>query len=97
MQDALLRAWRYEQREAVELAFVATGCGHWRHLPTNANGQAEVGSYLWNDDARAHLGWSVDVLTLRGRGSLRSPRSSVPTTSRSAGCPLRCRDLGEPS
>jgi RNA polymerase sigma-70 factor (ECF subfamily) len=42
-----------------------TGCGHWRHLPTNANGQAEVGSYLWND-ARAHLGWSVDVLTLRG-------------------------------
>jgi RNA polymerase sigma-70 factor, ECF subfamily len=43
-----------------------TGCGSWRHLPTNANGQAAVGCYLWNDDARAHLGWSVDVLTLRG-------------------------------
>jgi len=24
-----------------------------------------VGSYLWNDDARAHLSWSIDVLTMR--------------------------------
>lgn len=23
-------------------------------------------SYLWNDHAAAHLGWSINVLTLRG-------------------------------
>lgn len=43
-----------------------TGCGDWRHLPTSANGQPAVGCYLWDDDAGAHLAWSVDVLTLRG-------------------------------
>jgi len=42
-----------------------TGCGSWRHLATGANGQPAVGSYLWNDDAGAHLSWSIDVLTLR--------------------------------
>jgi RNA polymerase sigma-70 factor (ECF subfamily) len=25
-----------------------------------------VGCYLWNDDAGAHLAWSIDVPTLRG-------------------------------
>ncbi len=43
-----------------------TGCGSWRHLPTSANGQPAVGCYLWNDDAGAHLSWSINVLTLRG-------------------------------
>ena len=43
-----------------------TGCGSWRHIPTSANGQPAVGCYLWNDDAGAHLGWSINVLTLRG-------------------------------
>ncbi|WP_067186588.1 sigma-70 family RNA polymerase sigma factor [Microtetraspora niveoalba] len=43
-----------------------TGCGHWRHMPTGANGQPAVGFYLRDDDAGAHLGWSVTVLTLRG-------------------------------
>ncbi|GAA3740965.1 RNA polymerase sigma-70 factor (ECF subfamily) [Spinactinospora alkalitolerans] len=43
-----------------------TGCGSWRHLPTSANGQSAVGFYLWDDDAGAHLGWSITVLTLRG-------------------------------
>jgi RNA polymerase sigma-70 factor, ECF subfamily len=43
-----------------------TGCGSWRHLPTSANGQPAVGSYLWNADAGAHLSWSINVLTLRG-------------------------------
>ena len=43
-----------------------TGCGSWRHLPTSANGQPAVGFYLWNDDAGAHLSWSITVLTLRG-------------------------------
>jgi RNA polymerase sigma-70 factor, ECF subfamily len=43
-----------------------TGCGSWRHIPTSANGQAAVGCYLWNNDADAHLSWSINVLTLRG-------------------------------
>jgi RNA polymerase sigma-70 factor (ECF subfamily) len=43
-----------------------TGCGSWRHLPTSANGQPAVACYLWNDDAGAHLAWSINVLTLRG-------------------------------
>ena len=42
------------------------GCGSWRHLPTSANGQPAVGFYLWNEDAGAHLSWSINVLTLRG-------------------------------
>ncbi|GAA1216888.1 sigma-70 family RNA polymerase sigma factor [Pseudonocardia alaniniphila] len=47
------------------VAIPLTSCGSWRHLPTSANGQPAVGSYLWNDDARAHLSWSIDVLTMR--------------------------------
>jgi RNA polymerase sigma-70 factor (ECF subfamily) len=44
-----------------------TRCGSWRHLPTSANGQPAVGSYLRNDDeGGAHLAWSINVLTLRG-------------------------------
>jgi RNA polymerase sigma-70 factor, ECF subfamily len=43
-----------------------TGCGRWRHLPTSANGQPAMGCYLWDGDAGAHLGWSINVLTLRG-------------------------------
>ncbi len=42
------------------------GCGSWRHVPTSANGQAAVAAYLWNDDAGRHVGWSINVLTLRG-------------------------------
>ncbi|WP_223167323.1 sigma-70 family RNA polymerase sigma factor [Nonomuraea sp. SYSU D8015] len=41
-------------------------CGSWRHLPTQANGQPAVASYLWDDAAGAHLGWAINVLTLRG-------------------------------
>ncbi|MGI8722468.1 MAG: sigma-70 family RNA polymerase sigma factor [Geodermatophilaceae bacterium] len=43
-----------------------TGCGSWQHIPTSANGQLAVGGYLWNEDAGTHLGWSINVLTLRG-------------------------------
>ncbi|WP_086577985.1 sigma-70 family RNA polymerase sigma factor [Streptosporangium minutum] len=43
-----------------------TGCGSWRNLPVSANGQPGLSCYLWDDDAGAHLGWSVNVLTLRG-------------------------------
>ncbi|WP_283135821.1 sigma-70 family RNA polymerase sigma factor [Rhizohabitans arisaemae] len=42
-----------------------TGCGSWRHLPTGVNGQPAVACYLWNDEAAAHLAWSITVLTLR--------------------------------
>nr|WP_233513420.1 sigma-70 family RNA polymerase sigma factor [Micromonospora craterilacus] len=42
-----------------------TGCGSWRHLPTSANGQPAVGSYLCGDGTGAHVAWSIDVLTLR--------------------------------
>ncbi|MER5649798.1 sigma-70 family RNA polymerase sigma factor [Streptosporangium sp. NPDC002524] len=42
-----------------------TTCGSWRHLPATANGQPAVGSYRWNEDAAAHLAWSIDVFTLR--------------------------------
>jgi RNA polymerase sigma-70 factor, ECF subfamily len=43
-----------------------TTCGAWRHRPTNANAQPSVASYLWNEEAHTHLGWSINVLTLRG-------------------------------
>jgi RNA polymerase sigma-70 factor (ECF subfamily) len=49
------------------VAIPLTSCGSWRHLPTSANGQPAVASYLWNDDAEAHLCWSIDVLTMRGQ------------------------------
>ncbi|MFF4418211.1 sigma-70 family RNA polymerase sigma factor [Streptosporangium sp. NPDC001559] len=42
-----------------------TSCGSWRHLPVGANGQPGVAGYLWDEEAGAHLGWSIDVLTLR--------------------------------
>jgi RNA polymerase sigma-70 factor, ECF subfamily len=45
---------------------VAFRCGRWRHLPTTANGQPAVGGYLWDDEAGAHVGWSINVFTLRG-------------------------------
>jgi RNA polymerase sigma-70 factor, ECF subfamily len=43
-----------------------TGCGSWRHIPTSANSQPALGSYLWNDEAGAHVSWAINVLTLRG-------------------------------
>jgi RNA polymerase sigma-70 factor (ECF subfamily) len=42
-----------------------TTCGAWRLLPTGANGQPAVASYLWNDERAAYLAWAVNVLTLR--------------------------------
>ncbi|MFC4021910.1 sigma-70 family RNA polymerase sigma factor [Micromonospora sp. GCM10011542] len=43
-----------------------TGCGSWRHLPTSANGQPAVASYLRRGPTGPHLAWSINVLTLRG-------------------------------
>jgi len=40
-------------------------CGAWRHLPSSANGQPAVASYLW--DTGAYRPWSLNVLTLRDR------------------------------
>jgi RNA polymerase sigma-70 factor, ECF subfamily len=42
-----------------------TSCGSWRHLPTTANGQPAVASYLREATGDAHLAWSINVLTLR--------------------------------
>ncbi|MET8682335.1 hypothetical protein ABZW18_33430 [Streptomyces sp. NPDC004647] len=42
-----------------------TGCVSWRHFPTSANAQPAVACYLRNDDAGAHLAWSINVL-IRG-------------------------------
>ncbi|MFF5216026.1 sigma-70 family RNA polymerase sigma factor [Micromonospora sp. NPDC000442] len=41
-------------------------CPSWRSLPTSANGQPAVAFYLGDDRTRAHHGWSITVLTLRG-------------------------------
>ncbi|MGD9528019.1 sigma-70 family RNA polymerase sigma factor [Pseudonocardia sp.] len=40
-------------------------CGGWRRLPTGANGQPALGSYLWDEKSGAHVGFAVDVLTVR--------------------------------
>jgi RNA polymerase sigma-70 factor, ECF subfamily len=40
-------------------------CGSWRHLPTSANGQPAVASYLRDTTSDAHLAWAINVLTLR--------------------------------
>jgi RNA polymerase sigma-70 factor, ECF subfamily len=40
-------------------------CGSWRHLPTSANGQPAVASYLRSGDAEVHTAWSINVLSLR--------------------------------
>ena len=37
-----------------------------RPLPTSANGQPAVASYLRAPGDDVHLAWSIDVLTLRG-------------------------------
>jgi RNA polymerase sigma-70 factor (ECF subfamily) len=62
-----LPGW-YRGRDAVmdfAVQFPLTTCGNWRHLPANANAQPAVASYLWTEEARAHMGWSINVLTLR--------------------------------
>lgn len=59
----------YRGLEAVTdfaVAVPLAGCGSWQHLHSSANGQPAVVSYLWNGNAGAHLGWSINVLTLRG-------------------------------
>ncbi|MET7397273.1 sigma-70 family RNA polymerase sigma factor [Dactylosporangium sp. NPDC005572] len=40
-------------------------CGSWRHRPAEANGQPAIACYLWDEAARAHTPWSINVLTLR--------------------------------
>jgi RNA polymerase sigma-70 factor, ECF subfamily len=38
----------------------------WRHVPTQANGQAAVGCYMWDDSSESYVGYVLDVLTLDG-------------------------------
>jgi RNA polymerase sigma-70 factor (ECF subfamily) len=42
-----------------------TSCGSWRHVPTTANGQPAVASYLRDTTSETHLAWSINVFTLR--------------------------------
>jgi RNA polymerase sigma-70 factor (ECF subfamily) len=58
----------YRGIEAVTAFAVAvplTGCGHWRHVETVANGQPAVAGYLRRGDTGPHRAWSINVLTLR--------------------------------
>ncbi|KAA0022400.1 sigma-70 family RNA polymerase sigma factor [Antrihabitans cavernicola] len=43
-----------------------TGCGGWRRVPVDANGQPAAASYLWDEVVGTYLPWAIDVLTLRG-------------------------------
>ncbi|SCE87671.1 RNA polymerase, sigma subunit, ECF family [Micromonospora echinospora] len=63
-----LPAWYTGIRAVTDFAVRVplTGCGTWRHLPTHANGQPAVASYLDADGFGTHLAWSINVLTLRG-------------------------------
>ncbi|SCL16907.1 RNA polymerase, sigma subunit, ECF family [Micromonospora inyonensis] len=63
-----LPAWYAGIRTVTDFAVRVplTGCGTWRHLPTHANGQPAVASYLDADGSGTHRAWSIDVLTLRG-------------------------------
>ena len=38
----------------------------WRHVPTQANGQAAVGCYVWDDATGTYVGHVLDVLTVEG-------------------------------
>ncbi len=40
-------------------------CGRWRHLPTTANAQPALASYLCPPGADVFGAWSIDVLTVR--------------------------------
>lgn len=58
----------YRGRAAVTefVTTVAFTCGSWRHVPTSANGQPAVASYLRAPGDDVHHAWSIDVLTFRG-------------------------------
>jgi RNA polymerase sigma-70 factor (ECF subfamily) len=43
-----------------------SGEWRWRHVPTQANGQAAVGSYCWHEEEESYLPFALDVLTIDG-------------------------------
>jgi RNA polymerase sigma-70 factor (ECF subfamily) len=43
-----------------------SGEWRWRHVPVSVNGQAAVATYSWDAEARSHLPFGLDVLTLEG-------------------------------
>jgi RNA polymerase sigma-70 factor (ECF subfamily) len=43
-----------------------SGEWRWRHLPAQANGQAAVGSYTWDEENAVYRAFSLNVLTFRG-------------------------------
>ena len=58
----------YRGRSAVTefVTRIAFTCGSWQHVPTSANGQPAVASYLRAPGDDVHRAWSIDVLTFRG-------------------------------
>jgi RNA polymerase sigma-70 factor, ECF subfamily len=43
-----------------------SGDWRWQHRPGRANGQLAVGTYTWIEAERAHIPFSLDVLTMEG-------------------------------
>jgi len=52
----------------------------WRHLPTTANGQLALGCYRWDEEAGAHVGWVIDVLTLDADGRIAEVTAFIDAT-----------------
>ncbi len=77
--------------------FVATHVLHsgnsWRGIPTRANGQPAVATYLRDDDVGPHRAHGITVLTVRACGSAAWSRSSTPACSVPSACrrPTRAR------
>jgi RNA polymerase sigma-70 factor (ECF subfamily) len=57
----------YRGRPAVSdfATTVVFTCGSWQHVPTSANGQPAVASYLRAPGDDVHRAWSIDVMTFR--------------------------------
>jgi RNA polymerase sigma-70 factor (ECF subfamily) len=43
-----------------------SGRWHWRHVPTQANGQAALAVYCWDSEQETYLPFGLDVLTVEG-------------------------------
>ncbi len=78
-------------------------CGQWRHLPTRANGQPAVASYLCSDGGDVFGAWSIDVFTVRDDrvcaitsfiGVTHFAAFGLPEVYRQAECPPRLFESG---
>jgi hypothetical protein len=79
---------RYEQREAVELAFIAAEPVH-RYLPTRANAQLANGAYRWHPEADCYVAEALEILTLEGGRVTRMTAFMTPALFHRFGLPER--------